>query len=158
MVQTEFAKAILERQLQGRQWGLRAAELFNARLKDMWANNGDNLSMLYTGSGALNSEYARTGKRTLVGRLDDVMRSMNRMYNNAFLDEAKQDLIDLLLGRTTVAQANTALLQHPIADAVDDAIRSRYVAWRACTRARPLPTLMPWTEGGGGGAVIAQGQ
>ena len=132
MVQAEFAKAVLERQLQKRPWSLRGADLFQAKLKEMWADNGDSLSLLYTGSGALNSEYARTGKRTIAGLIDDVMRSMNRMYNNAFLDEAKQDLIDNLVGRTTVAQATTALIQHPIADSVDELVKSRYGRGRAC--------------------------
>jgi len=127
MVQTELARAMLERQLNTRSWGVRGSDIYQARLKDMWANNGDNLSMLYTGSGALNSEYVRTGKRTFVGRIDDLVRSMNRMYNNAFLDEAKQELIDCLIGRTTVGQATTALVQHPVADAIDETLASRYV-------------------------------
>jgi len=42
-------------------------QIFSHCLSDMWANNGDRLSKLYAGTGALRSEFTRTGKRTIGG-------------------------------------------------------------------------------------------
>jgi hypothetical protein len=36
---------------------------------EIWANNGDALSYIYTGTGALKSSYTRSGKRTIAGMI-----------------------------------------------------------------------------------------
>jgi hypothetical protein len=36
--------------------------------RELWAENGDALSRIYAGTGALNTSFTRTGKRTLVGK------------------------------------------------------------------------------------------
>lgn len=64
----------------------------------MWANNGDALSIAYTGTGALKSSLTRTGKLTFSGLMDDGCKSVLRTYQNNFKDNEKQDLIDLFLG------------------------------------------------------------
>lgn len=43
--------------------------LFQLGVNDMWADNGDGLSRIYTGTGALKSGFTRTGKRTIAGEL-----------------------------------------------------------------------------------------
>jgi hypothetical protein len=35
--------------------------------RELWAENGDALSKIYAGTGALNTSFTRTGKRTLAG-------------------------------------------------------------------------------------------
>lgn len=35
--------------------------------RELWAENGDALSRIYAGTGALNTSFTRTGKRTLAG-------------------------------------------------------------------------------------------
>lgn len=35
--------------------------------RELWAENGDALSRIYAGTGALNTSYTRSGKRTLAG-------------------------------------------------------------------------------------------
>jgi hypothetical protein len=37
----------------------------------MWTKNADVLSILYTGTGALKTDFTRTGKRTKMGGLKD---------------------------------------------------------------------------------------
>jgi hypothetical protein len=36
--------------------------------RELWAENGDALSRIYAGTGALNTSFTRSGKRTLAGR------------------------------------------------------------------------------------------
>lgn len=36
--------------------------------RELWAENGDALSRIYAGTGALNTSYTRSGKRTLAGQ------------------------------------------------------------------------------------------
>ncbi|GJJ07292.1 hypothetical protein Clacol_001492 [Clathrus columnatus] len=59
--------------------------------------SGDALSRIYAGTGALNTSFTRTGKRTLAGVLSDATKSVSRAYINNFQDKAKQAAIDMLL-------------------------------------------------------------
>jgi hypothetical protein len=36
--------------------------------RELWAENGDSLSKIYAGTGALNTSFTRSGKRTLAGK------------------------------------------------------------------------------------------
>uniref|UniRef100_A0A7S1UKE5 SAC domain-containing protein n=1 Tax=Phaeomonas parva TaxID=124430 RepID=A0A7S1UKE5_9STRA len=65
--------------------------------KDVWGNNADAMSMLYAGSGALKTDFTRTGRRTIMGRIADLRNSVWRYYVNNFCDGARQDSIDLML-------------------------------------------------------------
>lgn len=69
-----------------------------AALKATWGDNADALSLLYSGTGALKTDFTRTGKRTLRGALRDGWRSTLRFYTNNFCDGGRQDGVDLLLG------------------------------------------------------------
>lgn len=42
-------------------------ENLHSRHSTLWAENGDSLSKIYTGTGALRSEYTRSGKVTWAG-------------------------------------------------------------------------------------------
>jgi hypothetical protein len=72
--------------------------------KTIWANNGDALSMAYTGTGALKSQLTRTGKLTLTGLVDDSVKTMKRTYQNNFSDNKKQEIIDLFLGTQSIIE------------------------------------------------------
>ena len=41
--------------------------------RELWAENGDALSRIYAGTGALNTSFTRSGKRTLAGEYLGVM-------------------------------------------------------------------------------------
>jgi synaptojanin len=83
--------------------------------RELWAENGDALSRIYAGTGALNTSFTRSGKRTLAGNytifspkpmlitlsgvLSDATKSVSRAYINNFQDKNKQVAIDMFLVR-----------------------------------------------------------
>ena len=71
--------------------------------RSLWADNGDRLSKIYAGTGALNTSATRTGKKTFAGLLSDATKSVGRAYINNFQDKGKQNAIDMLLVRYLVA-------------------------------------------------------
>lgn len=46
---------------------------------ELWAENGDALSKIYAGTGALNTSFTRSGKRTLAGNFVSVFRCFAHM-------------------------------------------------------------------------------
>eukprot|EP00735_Rhodelphis_limneticus_P009063 TRINITY_DN2515_c0_g1::TRINITY_DN2515_c0_g1_i1::g.19455::m.19455 TRINITY_DN2515_c0_g1::TRINITY_DN2515_c0_g1_i1::g.19455 ORF type:complete len:657 (-),score=195.19,sp/Q6GM29/SAC1_XENLA/38.33/6e-111,Syja_N/PF02383.13/4.7e-78 TRINITY_DN2515_c0_g1_i1:46-2016(-) len=74
---------------------------FERWFKSAWANHADLISTLYAGTGALKTDFTRTGKRTLMGALNDGQNSCVRYYLNNFRDGQRQDSVDLLLGLYT---------------------------------------------------------
>lgn len=77
----------------------RASPDFWVRHSSLWADNGDNLSRIYAGTGALKTSFTRHGKMSLGGVLADARKSATRLYINSFADKGRQETIDLLLGR-----------------------------------------------------------
>jgi len=76
--------------------------LLDKVFKNTWADNGDVLSNLYAGTGALKADITRTGKRTLVGLYNDGSNSVTRYFLNNFSDGQKLDSINLFLGKYQV--------------------------------------------------------
>jgi len=74
--------------------------------KNLWADHADMISKQYSGTGALKTDFTRTGKRTRKGLLQDGVNSMIRYYKNNFADGFRQDSIDLLLGNYVVDPSN----------------------------------------------------
>jgi hypothetical protein len=97
LVQTIISKMALEVFLSHK--SLRASQDFWMRHSSMWADNGDALSRIYAGTGALKSSFTRHGKMSLAGALADARKSATRMYINNFADKGRQNTIDMLLGR-----------------------------------------------------------
>lgn len=73
-------------------------ENFELVFKNAWADNADYVSKMYAGTGALKTDFTRTGKRTLAGALQDGVNSVTRYYLNNFCDGVRQDACDLLVG------------------------------------------------------------
>ncbi|KAJ3122412.1 inositol polyphosphate 5-phosphatase [Nowakowskiella sp. JEL0407] len=102
-VETSIGKTVLENYLRtiGRINILN--DSFWSAVLELWADNGDWLSRIYAGTGALKTAATRKTKATVLGNLsgmlDDAVKSANRFYTNTFLDKSKQQAIDLLLGR-----------------------------------------------------------
>lgn len=71
---------------------------FERLFKSVWADNADLISIQYSGTGALKTDYTRTGKRTRFGLLKDGVNSMTRYYKNNFTDGFRQDSLDLFHG------------------------------------------------------------
>jgi endonuclease/exonuclease/phosphatase family metal-dependent hydrolase len=87
--------------------------------RTLWAENGDALSRIYAGTGALNSDFTRTGvgKKTLGGFLSDAAKSASRLYINNFQDKSKQNVIDALLGN--MAEQRAVTVYDPVHDALN---------------------------------------
>jgi hypothetical protein len=78
---------------------------FESIRRNVWADNGDAISVQYSGTGALKNDFTRTGKRTKAGLVRDGVNSVTRYWLNNFRDGWRQDSLDLLLGNVTVASA-----------------------------------------------------
>ncbi|KAL3231311.1 Phosphatidylinositol-3-phosphatase SAC1 [Nakaseomyces bracarensis] len=67
-------------------------------LQNLWADNADAVSFSYSGTGALKTDFTRTGKRTKMGAFNDLVNSISRYYQNNLTDGPRQDSYDLFLG------------------------------------------------------------
>uniref|UniRef100_A0A3Q0RM98 Synaptojanin-1 n=1 Tax=Amphilophus citrinellus TaxID=61819 RepID=A0A3Q0RM98_AMPCI len=95
-VQAFFALEMLPKQLE--QMGLTEKPQLVARFQEvfrtMWSANGDSISKIYAGTGALDG-------KAKAGKLKDGARSVTRTIQNNFFDSSKQEAIDILrLGST----------------------------------------------------------
>ena len=72
--------------------------VFENTFKLLWADHGDSLSLSYSGTSAMKSDFVRTGKRTLIGNLIDGYLTSKRFYINNFWDGYNQDCHDYFLG------------------------------------------------------------
>ncbi|XP_063975087.1 phosphatidylinositol-3-phosphatase SAC1 [Diachasmimorpha longicaudata] len=82
--------------------------------KHVWADNADVISTQYSGTGALKTDFTRTGKRTKIGALRDGINSMTRYYKNNFADGYRQDAIDLFLGRYIIQDGECMTVKCPL--------------------------------------------
>ncbi|KAG9127885.1 inositol polyphosphate 5-phosphatase [Ceratobasidium sp. 392] len=117
-VQDILSKINLEFYLRSvhREWV--SSSLIWSNHRELWAENGDALSRIYAGTGALNTSFTRTGKRTFAGLLSDATKSVARSYINNFQDKGKQAAIDLLLGNLNTQRQVT------IVDPIHDTVRA----------------------------------
>ncbi|WEW60113.1 Inositol-1,4,5-trisphosphate 5-phosphatase 1 [Emydomyces testavorans] len=97
---------------------------FWMRHSTLWADNGDNLSKIYAGTGALKSSFTRHGKMSLAGAIADAKKSVTRLYVNNFTDNARQNTIDVLLGALTGQAA--VHLYDPVNDLVRAELAGRF--------------------------------
>ena len=107
VVQSMLARKSLTQQLQ-KMGILRSGEgvadntILEAYFKNVWADNADVCSIHYSGTGALKTDYTRTGKRTKLGAMKDGYNSMVRYVKNNFFDGMRQDSMDLFHGKYMV--------------------------------------------------------
>lgn len=94
----------------------------------LWADNGDAISQIYTGTNALKSSFSRSGKMNLAGALSDVTKSVSRMYQNTFVDSKKQSTIDLLLGKDARNEKPVKIFD-PIYDFVHEKLKQNALAF-----------------------------
>ena len=121
LIQTLISQMAVEAFLGHR--GEYATADFWMRHSTLWADNGDALSRIYAGTGALKSSFTRHGKMSLAGAFADARKSATRLYINNFTDKARQNTIDLLLGRL-VGQSPVHLYD-PISDFVSAELAKR---------------------------------
>jgi hypothetical protein len=70
-------------------------EELETTFRTVWSNNADEISIIYTGTPALKTDFTRTGKRTYKGALNDAHNSITRYYINNFCDGYNHDCLDL---------------------------------------------------------------
>ncbi|KAJ3298899.1 inositol polyphosphate 5-phosphatase [Borealophlyctis nickersoniae] len=106
VVQTRLARHILEMQLRQFDQRFSAAEedAFSILFNNLWA---DVISPQFFAEGLL----------------DDAAKSVNRFYINNFQDKARQEAIDILLGK--VPSRESLLLRNPLHQAVEQEMASR---------------------------------
>ena len=73
-------------------------QAFEHLFRNVWADNADVVSKSYSGTGALKTDFTRTGNRTKAGMLQDLNNSITRYVKNNFADGPRQDGFDLFLG------------------------------------------------------------
>jgi phosphatidylinositol 4-phosphatase len=73
-------------------------QAFEHLFRNVWADNADVVSRSYSGTGALKTDFTRTGNRTRAGALQDLNNSITRYVRNNFADGPRQDAFDLFLG------------------------------------------------------------
>ncbi|KAI8927060.1 SacI homology domain-containing protein [Entophlyctis helioformis] len=118
VVQSVFARRILNIQL--RDLGVlsdkedfASNDEFEFVFKNAWADNADEISKQYSGTGALKTDFTRTGKRSKAGVLQDFSNSVVRYVKNNFLDGFRQDSLDLFLGRYQVSPTRSSPFAKP---------------------------------------------
>lgn len=102
VVQSVISRWVLTRQLQelgilSPNESFESHDQFEALFRNVWADNADIISCAYSGTGALKTDFTRTGQRTKVGALRDLQNSIVRYVKNNFMDGARQDAYDLVL-------------------------------------------------------------
>ncbi|KAF2140895.1 uncharacterized protein K452DRAFT_351625 [Aplosporella prunicola CBS 121167] len=79
---------------------------FEDLFRNIWADNADVVSKSYSGTGALKTDFTRTGNRTKAGMLQDLSNSITRYIKNNFLDGPRQDAFDLFQGTYLPSDSN----------------------------------------------------
>ncbi len=103
VVQGTLARWILNEQLRsiGILSGSEKVETQNEFMhvyRNVWADHADVISKAYSGTGALKTDFTRTGKRSKEGALQDGVNSVTRYIKNNYFDGARQDAYDLFTG------------------------------------------------------------
>ncbi|GAA6063284.1 hypothetical protein JCM10212_004666 [Sporobolomyces blumeae] len=123
--------------------------------RTLWADNGDALSKAYVGTGAINSSFTRSGKKSFAGMLSDASKSVNRVFQQQLFDSGKQKAIDALLGN--LATSRKVRIFDPLNDTLRAMIQRRadeYTSYHPCTvwvgtfnlngRSPGTESLLPW--------------
>lgn len=103
VVQSMLARHVLDRQMRdasvlGAAETTAASTSFETVFRHAWADNADVVSRAYSGTGALKTDFTRTGVRTKAGAIADASNSLTRYFRNNFADGPRQDAFDLFLG------------------------------------------------------------
>lgn len=87
VIQKVSAEIIFKKQLQLKSIPIECQLLLN----NAWTDNADAISLQYGGTRALKGDYTRTGKRTIIGAVQDGIKSSLRCYINHCEDGHRQD-------------------------------------------------------------------
>merc|ERR1712060_234271 len=91
----QLAKMGLQQQPRGLPFEAFSFKSLEQAFRNAWTDNADILSLLYTGTPALKTDFTRTGKRSTAGAINDGKHSMIRYYINNFTDGYNNDCLDM---------------------------------------------------------------
>lgn len=112
-------------------WDEKENVILEKIFKEAWASNGDAVSLQYAGTGALKSDFTRTGKRQTKGVMKDGVNSLSRYYINIFKDTLRQAAIDLFYGTHGINQ--TKMLEEDVLQQRGLWNKAQYTAIEECT-------------------------
>jgi len=69
--------------------------------RNLWADNGDNISVQYAGTASCITTVTKKGKHGLMGLFHHGLVSLTRIYQGNFEDGFKQKCIDIFLNIQT---------------------------------------------------------
>ncbi|GFY82383.1 SAC domain-containing protein 8 [Actinidia rufa] len=116
VTQSYLAEKSLNSQLQ-RLGALPSTECISMSSEDfeifrtLWVEQGDDISLEYSGTHALKQDLVRYGKQTMAGLIKDGISAISRYYLNNFQDGVRQDAMDLMSGRYSVNRNNPSPFQ-----------------------------------------------
>ena len=70
---------------------------FKENFKDIWAENGDEISIQYAGTASTITTVTKTGGHNLMGLIQHGIATVSRIYQGSFEDYFKQECIDTFL-------------------------------------------------------------
>ncbi|CED82637.1 Putative phosphoinositide phosphatase [Phaffia rhodozyma] len=113
VVQSALARDVLDRQLRSSRVLTEIDSVehhpeFMHVFRNIWADHADVVSIAYSGTGALKTDFTRTGKRSSKGAAMDGWNSVVRYVKNNYLDGSRQDALDLLTGAWSVRRGSTS--------------------------------------------------
>ena len=79
---------------------------FKENFKNLWAENGDKLSIQYAGTSSTITTVTKTGGHSLMGFLQHGLATVSRLYQGNFEDNFKQECIDTLLQKGVTEHFN----------------------------------------------------
>lgn len=97
VVESWCAKTVLQLQLKEFDMVITSTD-FESRLRGMWADNGDAISLQYSNTNALKGDFTRTKKRNYKGVLTDAFLTLSRYYYGMVTDFFTQTVLDYILG------------------------------------------------------------
>lgn len=89
----------------------------------LFADNGDAISMIYAGTPALRTAHTRKGESGFFDYVEDFKKSAHRLYCGHVTDKVKQESVDLILG---LGQVGTSVdLFNPVSQLVQTQLSSK---------------------------------
>jgi len=76
---------------------LNDGQRLNNAFRNLWVENGNSLSILYSGTESTTAGITRAGKEGFLSSITSRLNSMNRFIKNNFKDDHKQKCIECLL-------------------------------------------------------------
>jgi hypothetical protein len=80
--------------------GVKGKYSFLDKFKDIWADNGDYISIQYTGTGSTHTSVTKNGKEGVLGKIQHGLVSINRFYQGSYEDNFKQKCFEIVLHDT----------------------------------------------------------